>query len=725
MTSTPVTPGPVNGHLTPSLSPPLDPPKAQRRPHTFTRHNHIVEDPYAWLKDAGYPDVKDGEILQYLNEENAYFEAFFAPHSELVNTLFEELKARKPEQEESVPFVENDFYYQWRFTKGAQYRTWYRSASITAETDLDVQWETLLDENTLAKGHEYFRLGALTVSPDGKKLAYSVDTNGSERYQLHVIDLSTRQALTPSIENCAGEPVWNSASDSFIYLTVNEQWRPNKALFRNLDPTAAGQSDLVIMEEADESFFLSADLSQSRQLVFLHSGDHVTTEVHYLPTADLLATPKLISKRTSGHEYYVDHQGDDAQSGRLLIRSNLRHANFDLYEVALTHSAINSSMQLDQASWQSIVTGDDHTYLTNHMAFKAHLFVEVRIDGLDQMMVLEQNGESHFIQMPEESYSLGFGTNADYGANFLRLGYTSMVTPNTVYDYALDTGVLQQRKVQQVPGGYDAKNFVTRRLMATARDGTQVPLSLVQRHDTPLDGSAPLYLYGYGAYGHAIPPAFSSNIISLLDRGFTFAIAHIRGGDDLGYHWYTQGKLQQRTNTFNDFVDCAKHLVETQYVAAGRIAIGGGSAGGELMGAVVNQAPELFGSVAAHVPFVDVLNTMLDADLPLTPMEWPEWGNPIEDPEAFSFIQSYSPYDQVRAQSYPPIMVTAGLNDPRVTYWEPAKWVAKLRHDKTDDNALVLKTNMGAGHGGQSGRFTALKELAEEYAFFLLTLDVK
>ena len=716
MISTPAHPGPTNA------------PVAQRRPHSYTFHSNVVKDPYAWLKDAGYPNVSDREILQYLQEENAYFDEFFAPHSELVNTLFEELKARKPEQEESVPFVENNFSYQWRFAKGAQYRTWYRSKSLTTATDLGAQWEILLDENILAQGHQYFRLGALSVSPDGTKLAYSVDTNGSERYQLHTIDLATRESLTQSIENCAGEPVWNSTGDGFIYLTVNEQWRPNKALFRDLnsaEPVPEDPDDAVIVEEADESFFLSVDLSKSQHLVFLHSGDHVTTEVHYLPRADLLTTPKLISQRMSGHEYYVDHQGDDAESGRLLIRSNQRQANFDLYQVGFNDSAAKSSAQLDRSNWQSIVTGDKQTYITNHMVFKKHLFVEVRVDGLDQMMVVEQNGESHFIQLPEESYSLGFGTNADYGSEFLRLGYTSMVTPSTVYDYALDTRVLQQRKVQLVPGGYDAKNFVTRRLMATARDGTQVPISLVQRKDTPVDGSAPLYLYGYGAYGHAIPPAFSSNIISLLDRGFTFAIAHIRGGDDLGYHWYTQGKLKQRTNTFNDFVDCAKHLVETRYVAAGRIAIGGGSAGGELMGAVVNQAPELFGSVAAHVPFVDVLNTMLDADLPLTPMEWPEWGNPIKDAEAFAFIQSYSPYDQVRAQGYPPIMVTAGLNDPRVTYWEPAKWVAKLRHVKTDNNVLVLKTNMGAGHGGQSGRFTALKELAEEYAFFLVTLGIK
>ena len=708
-----------------AVSGPANPPKAQRRPQTFALHNYVVEDPYAWLKDPEYPKVNDSEILQYLNDENAYFDEFFAPHSGLVNTLFEELKARKPEQDESVPFVENNFSYQWRFAKGAQYRTWYRSESLTPLTDQNVQWQTLLDENTLAEGHEYFRLGALSVSPDGQKLAYSVDTNGSERYQLHTIQIASGEVLTKSIENCAGEPVWNANSDGFIYLIVNDQWRPNKALMRNLHTADPAADDAVVFEETDESFFLSADLSQSQQLVFLHSGDHVTTEVRYVPRTNLLAAPQLISQRSTAHEYYADHQGDDAQSGRLLIRSNLRQANFDLYQLALDDSAGKPSTRLDPANWQNILAGDERTYLTNHLVFREHLFVEARIDGLDQMMVVAQNGESHLIEMPEESYSLGFGTNADYGAKFLRLGYTSMVTPNTVYDYDLETRVLQQRKVQQVPGGYEAKNFVTRRLMATARDGTQVPISLVQRHDTPVDGSAPLYLYGYGAYGHAIPPAFSSNIISLLDRGFTFAIAHIRGGDDLGYHWYTQGKLEQRTNTFNDFVDCAKHLIETRYVASGRIAIGGGSAGGELMGAVVNQAPELFGSVAAHVPFVDVLNTMLDAALPLTPMEWPEWGNPIDDAEAFSFIQSYSPYDQVSAQDYPPIMVTAGLNDPRVTYWEPAKWVAKLRHVKTNENVLVLKTNMGAGHGGQSGRFTALKELAEEYAFFLLTLGIE
>lgn len=693
-------------------------PKARRTAHSFTRHDQVIEDPYHWLKDPQYPQVEDQDILDYLLEENAYYDKFFAPNTDLVETLFAELKARKPAAEESVPYVENNISYQWRFNKGAQYRTWYISSPTPSSADLDDQWETLLDENVLAKGHEYFRLGALAVSPDGTKLAYSVDTDGSERYLLHTIDIASGDFLTASIENCAGEPVWNTQSDGFIYLVVNDQWRPNKALYRPLDSNNSAD-DIVIFEESDESFFLRATMSQSRQLVFLHSGDHVTTEVRYLPTSDLLAKARLINPRRTGHEYYADHQGEDALSGRLIIRSNAKQANFDAFQVDL------SARQINETAWQMVMAGDDRTYLINHKVLENRIFFEARIDGLDQVIVMDQDGERHLIEMPEESYALSLGTNVDYCSSFLRLNYTSMITPNTVYDYDLEHRQLALRKVQQVAGAYQATNYQTRRLMATARDGTLVPISIVHRHDTPMDTSAPLYLYGYGAYGHAIPPAFSSNIISLLDRGFSFAIAHIRGGDDLGYRWYTEGKLAKRTNTFNDFVDCAKHLIHSGYTTAGRIAIGGGSAGGELMGAAINQAPELFGSVAAHVPFVDVLNTMLDADLPLTPMEWPEWGNPIEDPEAFAFIASYSPYDQVSAQDYPPIMVTAGLNDPRVTYWEPAKWVAKLRHSKTDENVIILKTNMGAGHGGQSGRFTALRELAEEYAFFILTLGIK
>jgi oligopeptidase B len=373
--------------------------------------------------------------------------------------------------------------------------------------------------------------------------------------------------------------------------------------------------------------------------------------------------------------------------------------------------------------WEEVIAGSDDHYLRSVLCLQDHVFVGERHAGLDQIRVIADDGAEHFVAFPEPAYSVGFGTNARFDQRHLRLDYQSMVTPATVFDYQLERRDLTHRKTQVIPSGYDADAYETVRLHAPARDGASVPVSVVYRKGFALDGTGPLMLYAYGAYGHAIPPSFSPNRLSLLDRGFAYAIAHIRGGDDLGYQWYEDGKLDKRTNTFNDFVDVARHLIAERYTSAGKLAISGGSAGGELMGAVTNQAPELWGAVGAHVPFVDVLNTMLDTSLPLTPIEWPEWGNPIEDPEAFDFIRSYSPYEQVEAKDYPPLFVTAGLNDPRVTYWEPAKWVAKMRHLKTDDNPLLFKIEMGAGHGGKSGRFDALRRIAEEYAFFLATIS--
>ena len=680
-------------------------PIAPRRPYRHSFHGVDLDDPYYWLQDPNYPQVDDADVLAYLNAENDYFESWFGPHQGLTRALFEELKSRKPEQDESVPYEKNGYRYQWRFRSGDQYRVWLRQPAGPEHGP----WETLLDENALAEGCEYFRLGALAVSPDGKTLAYSTDTNGGERFTLKVINIDSGNELTPAIENCAGSVVFNASNSGFAYRLVNEQWRPDKALFRDL----ASGDDTLLYEEHDESFFVGLGLSQSEQLMFISAGDHVTSEVRFVPRDNLLASPTVITPRRSGHEYDVDHQGNTPASGRLIIRSNRQHANFDLFETPITAP--------DEDRWQVMLAGDDRHYLMGHVAFASATVVCLRIDGLDQIQIIDDAG-AHQIEFPEPAYSLDLGTNPTYDTDTLRIAYTSMVTPHTVYDYNWQQAKLTSLKVQEIPGGYDAGEYVSERLQVTARDGSLVPMSLVRHKDTPVNGSAPVYLYGYGAYGHAIPPSFSSNIISLLQRGFCFAIAHIRGGDDLGYHWYTSGKLKQRTNTFNDFVDCARHLIDSGHTRAGKIAIGGGSAGGELMGAVINQAPELFGAVAAHVPFVDVLTTMLNPDLPLTPMEWPEWGNPIEDAEAFHHIRSYSPVDQVSAQDYPPMLVTAGLNDPRVTYWEPAKWVAKLRHSKTDDHVLLLKTNMGAGHGGQSGRFTALEELAEEYAFFLVHL---
>ena len=681
------------------------PPVAQRRPYRHSYHGVDLDDPYFWLQDPGYPQVEDTDVLAYLDEENAYFESWYEPHQGLTQTLFEELKGRKPEQDESVPYEKNGYRYQWRFNAGDQYRVWLRQSA----TDESEQWATLLNENTLAEGCEYFRLGALAVSPDGTMLAFSTDTNGSERFTLKVIEIASGEVLTTAIENCAGSVIWNADSHGFAYRLVNENWRPDKALYREL---TSGE-DTLLYQEKDDSFFVGLGLSQSEQLMFISSGDHVTSEVRFVPRDNLRAEQTLIATRREGHEYDVEHQGDDAETGRLIIRSNRNHPNFDLFETPVATP--------EEAHWQILLPGDESHYLMGHVAFADALIVCLRINGLDQVQIVDNSG-SHLIEFPEPAYSVDLGTNPNYRTNALRLVYTSMVTPHTVFDYHWQTKSLMRLKVQEIPGGYEASDFVSERRQVIARDGAQVPMSVVRHKDTPIDGTAPIYLYGYGAYGHAIPPSFSSNVISLLERGFSFAIAHIRGGDDLGYHWYTAGKLQERTNTFNDFVDCARHLINSGYTQAGKIAIGGGSAGGELMGAVVNQAPELFGAVAAHVPFVDVLTTMLNPDLPLTPMEWPEWGNPIDDEEAFHYMRSYSPVDQVCAQNYPPMLVTAGLNDPRVTYWEPAKWVAKLRHTKTDDNILLLKTNMGAGHGGQSGRFTALQELAEEYAFFLAHL---
>ncbi len=681
-----------------------DPPKADRKHHEHSHHGIVTADPYAWLQDPGYPTVTDPEVLDYLQAENAYFERCMAPHQSLVDTLFAELKARKSDNDASVPYFHNGFHYQWRFTEGDQYRRWYRAAGThDLEQVAPEQWTLLIDENSLAEGHDYFRLGALSVSPNNEYLAYSVDNDGSERFTLYVINLQHGSEITVPITDTMGDPVWNTSSDGILYRQVNAQWRPDKIYWRKL---LSDEADTLICAEEDGGFFLSMHLSQSEQLVFLHSADHVTSEVRFLPADDFSSAPTLICPRETGHEYEVEHYQD-----QLLIRSNKRQANFDLYTAPLIANSLSQ--------WQVFLAGDATHYLLGQLVFDDQIFVPQRIDGLDQILVISADNERHFIELPEATYSLDLGTNPNPQSSFLRLQYSSLTTPHSVMDYDIAARTLKTRKVQQIPSGYDAHEYQSERLMATARDGQQVPISLVYKRDTPRDGNTALHLYAYGAYGHAIPPAFSTNTLSLLDRGVIFAIAHIRGGDDLGYHWYQGGKLQQRENTFNDFVDCTRHLIREGYTSAGRVLISGGSAGGELMGAVINQAPELYAAVVAHVPFVDVLNTMLNPDLPLTPMEWPEWGNPIDSAEDYAIIQAYSPYDQVTSQAYPPMLVTAGLNDPRVTYWEPAKWVAKLRHEKTDDNLLLLKTNMEAGHGGQSGRFTALREVAEEYAFFL------
>ncbi|RSU46610.1 S9 family peptidase [Sphingomonas sp. S-NIH.Pt15_0812] len=680
------------------------PPVAAQRPHSFTRHGVTIDDPYAWLKDPDYPEVGDPDILAYLEAENAYFEAVMAPHRPLVDRLYEEMKARIKEDESSVPQKDGDWLYWAAFETGGQYRKWWRKPVAGGADQL------LLDEPALAEGKEYFSLGAFAVSNDGRHLAYAIDDNGSERFTIHVKELTSGALLPETIPGMLSDIVWTADDSGFLYGLANEQWRTDNARFHRLGTPVA--QDVELYREADEGYRVAVAETSDRQWLVIGTGDHVTSEVRLLPANDPLAAPILVAPRQPGREYDVDAHG-----GTLFIHTNDTDPMWRLCTARIDAPG----------EWQELIAPDARFYMTGVECYRDFFVVEGREDGLDQIAIHRYDDPTtpQRIVFPEASYAAGLGDNPEYAVDRLRLGYESMVTPGTVQDYDVATGALTTLKVQEIPCGYDAAKYRTERLKIAARDGTEIPVSIVYPAGFVRDGSRPLFLYAYGAYGHAIPPGFSTGRLSLLDRGFAYAIAHIRGGDDLGQQWYRDGKLEKRTNTFNDFVDVARGLIADGWTSAGRIATAGRSAGGELMGAIVNSDPELWGAVIADVPFVDVLNTMLDADLPLTPGEWPEWGNPIEDKAAFDLIRGYSPYDNVRAQAYPPLFISGGLNDPRVTYWEPAKWAARLRATKTDDNILLLKTNMGAGHGGKSGRFESLREGAEEHAFVLWQLGIE
>jgi oligopeptidase B len=672
-------------------------PIALTKPSTNTVHGVTLTDDYAWLRDPKYPEVTDPEILDYLTAENAYFESAMGPHAPLIETIFQEMKGRIKEDDQSVPAKDGDYLYWRAFETGGQYRKWWRRP-VAGGAD-----ELILDEPALAEGKEYFRLGALSISEDGRWLAYAIDDNGSERFTARVRDLSTGADLPDLIPETMGALVWNADASAFLYGQVNDQWRIDTIKLHRIGTAAA--DDVVIYHEDDIGFQCGVGMTHDRKWIAVAAGDNTTSEVRLLPADNALATPILVRARKAGVEYDVETHNDT-----LFIVTNDTDTNFRLCTASITAPG----------EWAERIAPRADFYLTDVSIFADFFVVEGRENGLDQVEIHQYDGSSvKRIAFPESSYTAGLDENPEYAVTTLRLSYESMVTPSLIEDYDVATGARTTLKTLEIPSGYDATKYATERLMIPARDGTEIPVSIVYPADFKKDGSHPLYLYGYGAYGIAIPPGFSTGRLSLLDRGFAFAIAHIRGGDDLGQRWQLDGKLEKRWNAFHDFVDVAKGLVDRGFSAPGKICAAGGSAGGELMGVVVNTNPDLWGAIAAHVPFVDVLNTMLDDTLPLTPGEWPEWGNPITDKAAFDLIQSYSPYDNVSAQAYPPMLITGGLNDPRVTYWEPAKWTARLRTAKTDDNILLLKTNMGAGHGGKSGRFESLRETAEEFAFFL------
>ena len=685
---------------------PLTPPVAAKKPSSVTHHGLTVTDDYAWLRDPGYPEVTDQEVLAHLAAENAWFEARMAPHRALCDRLFKEMRGRIKEADSSVPQKEGDWLYWVEFEEGAEYRKHWRRPVAGGEAEL------ILDETALAAGKEYFRLGAASVSQDGRLLAYSVDDSGSERFTVRIKDLATGELLPDEIPGTLSSLVWVAGDTGLIYSLANEQWRTDNARLHWLGKPLS--ADVELYHEDDEGFRVGSSLSANEKWVIVGASDHETSEMRLIPASDPLAEPILVKPRRKGVEYDVDER-----EGVLYIHTNDTHENFRLASAPLS----------DPANWTTLIEGSDEFYLTGFELFRNFYVTEGRLAGLDQIQLRDyaDPAQVETIAFPQESYTAGLDDNPEWDVDRLRVGYSSMVTPDTVFDYHLADKRLEVLKVREVPSGFDPEQYATERLSIEARDGTRIPVSILYRRDRTslVSGPGPLHLYGYGAYGIAIDPQFGTARLSLVDRGFAYAIAHIRGGDDLGRAWYKAGKLERRTNAFNDFVDVAKGLIARGYTAAGRISISGGSAGGELMGAVMNSDPALWGAVVAHVPFVDVLATMLDASLPLTPGEWPEWGNPIEDRAAFELIRSYSPYDQVKRQAYPPLLVTAGLNDPRVTYWEPAKWVAKLRELKTDGNELLLKTNMGAGHGGKSGRFESLHETAEEFAFILWQLGVE
>lgn len=684
------------------------PPIAEKREHTYTHHGITISDPYDWLYDKSYPTIDDEDVLDYVKAENAYFEAKMAGQESLTEALFTEMRARIKEDDSTVPQRSGDYMYWSEFEEGSQYRKHYRKPVGAPEGAAP---QLILDQNELAEGLEYFRLGALSVSKNGRYLAYSTDTNGSERYTGRIKDLETGELLADEMPNLRGGLTWVAGDTALVYTPSTEEWRSLEIKLHTIGQP--NESDVSLYLEDDQSFSVGAGLSAQEDYLIIAAGDNETSEVRFVSADNPTGELTLVKARQKGVEYSVD-----IREGELWVWTNDDHINFRLAKADIAAPG----------AWETVIAGSNEFYLTDFDLFEGFFVTEGRLNGLDQVQIRRYDAplEIEPISFPEASYDAGLTYNPEYDQTVLRLSYESMVTPDTVYDYDVAAKTLTTLKTQEIPSGYDADLYTTERLEIEARDGTMVPVSIVMRKDRAeilakagIEGPGPLHLYAYGAYGYAVPPGFSTTRLSLVDRGFAYAIAHIRGGDDLGRRWYLQGKMFERTNTFNDFVDAGRGLIAKGFTAEGMVTASGGSAGGELMGAIINEDPGQYGAIVSHVPFVDVLNTMLNDKLPLTPGEWQEWGNPIESKASFAYILSYSPYDQVTAQDYPPMLVTAGLNDPRVTYWEPAKWVAKLRDVKTDDNLLLMKTNMGAGHGGQSGRWNSLKETAEEFAFIL------
>jgi len=681
-------------------------PIAPRRSHSFTTHGITVSDDYAWLKDAKWqevlrdPAILDPDIRGYLEAENGYTESLLGHTGPLQKKLVAEMRGRIKEDDSSVPSPDGPFAYFRKYREGGQHELFCRRPREGGDTDV------VLDGDDLAKAHGYFKFGGARHSYDHTLTAWSADVKGSEYFTIRVREWDTGADRDDLVEETDGGVVWSADCQSFFYVRLDDNHRPMQVWRHRLGTQQA--DDVLIYEEQDSGWFTHIHESTSGRFCVIAGGDHETSEQRLIDLSAPDTPPRLVAAREEGVQYSLTDRGDE-----LFILTNADDAiDFKIVTAPLASP--------ERANWRDLIPHRAGIYVLDHDLYSGHLVRLERANALPSIVIRDLgNGEEHAIAFDEAAYSLDTMGSYEFDTTNLRFSYSSMTTPSEVYDYDMAARTRTLRKRQEIPSGHNPADYVTTRVMATSHDGAEVPISLLHRRDFKQDGTAPLLLYGYGSYGMAMPASFNANRLSLVDRGFVYAIAHIRGGTDKGWGWYLDGKREKKTNSFDDFAACARALIDTRYTSAKRIVGHGGSAGGMLMGAVANRAGELFAGIVAEVPFVDVLNTMLDDSLPLTPPEWPEWGNPIESERDFRTILSYSPYDNIAARDYPAILAMGGLTDPRVTYWEPAKWIARLRATMTGGGPVLLRTNMGAGHGGASGRFNRLDEIAIVYAFAL------
>ena len=680
-----------------SMSHTIAAPVAKILPKQLKKHNEVRIDNYYWLNDRENP-----EVIDYLNQENAYYDSMTAHTKEFQKELFEEMKGRIKEDDQSVPYLYNGYYYITRYEKGQDYPIYSRKKG-----SLEAKEEILFDCNVLAKGHTFFQLGGLSVSPDNRFASFGIDTVGRRIYTIQIKNLETNEILSDMIENATGGSVWANDNQTLFYTRQDKvTLRANQIFKHKLGSNA--DKDVLVYEEKDETFNVSVGKEKSKKYIVIGAESTLTTEYRILNSDTPDAEFKVFQPRVRGLEYSISHFGDSFY----ILTNKDKATNFKLMKTPENAT--------EKKHWKEVLAHREDVLIEDIEIFSNYLVVEERSNGLNHIRIMPWSGEGeYYLPFGSETYNAYTTTNVDFDTDILRYSYQSMATPSSVIDFNMKTKEKEIKKEQEVLGGqFDKNNYIEERVWATAKDGTKVPISLVYRKDLKKDGTNPLLQYAYGSYGVTMEPYFSTTRLSLLDRGFIYAIAHIRGGEDLGRQWYEDGKLLKKKNTFTDFIDCSKFLIQEKYTSPAHLYAEGGSAGGLLMGAVVNMAPELYHGVIAQVPFVDVITTMLDDSIPLTTGEYDEWGNP-NNKKYYDYMLSYSPYDNVKEQVYPNLFVSTGLHDSQVQYWEPAKWVAKLRTVKKGSSVLYLHTNMDAGHGGASGRFEAIKELAKEFTFLL------